>query len=172
MATGKQPITTAGHSGSGRGGLAGWLGLAFVVILLDQATKILMTQAMSFGESRPVTGFFNLVIAYNKGAAFSFLADQGGWQRWFFTGIAVIAVVFIIHLLRRHAGQRLFCLALALILGGAIGNLIDRMIYGHVIDFLDFHVAGWHWPAFNVADAAIVIGAALFIFDELRRARR
>ncbi|MDO8299645.1 signal peptidase II, partial [Lacisediminimonas sp.] len=136
-----------------------------------QLTKIVVIQLLNYGDSRTITGFFNLVLAYNKGAAFSFLADQGGWQRWFFTGIAVVAVVFIIHLLRRNAGQRLFCTALALILGGAIGNLIDRVLYGHVIDFLDFHVGGWHWPAFNVADTAIVIGAALFILDELRRKR-
>jgi signal peptidase II len=168
MATRKQQIPAARKSGNS---LAPWLGIALILILLDQLTKIVVTQLLTYGDSRPITGFFNLVLAYNKGAAFSFLADQGGWQRWFFTGIAVVAVVFIIHLLRRNAGQRLFCTALALILGGAIGNLIDRVLYGHVIDFLDFHVGGWHWPAFNVADTAIVVGAALFILDELRRKR-
>lgn len=153
-------------------GLLQWLGIAAVVILLDQITKITITRLFVYGESKPVTSFFNLVLAYNKGAAFSFLAGESGWQRYIFTGIAVAAVVFIIVLLKRHAGQRLFCWALALILGGAIGNLIDRVIYGHVIDFLDFYLPNSslpHWPAFNVADSAIVIGAGLFILDELRR---
>jgi signal peptidase II len=112
------------------------------------------------------------VLTYNKGAAFSFLAAESGWQRYLFTAIAVAAVVFIIYLLKRHPGQRLFSGALALILGGAIGNLIDRVLYGHVIDFLDFHANNWHWPAFNVADSAICVGAAMFIFDELRRVRK
>ena len=160
------------HSTSGSGSkLAPWLGIAFIVVLFDQLTKVVITQILNYGESRMITGFFNLVLAYNKGAAFSFLADQGGWQRWFFTIIAAVAIVFIVYLLRRNASQRLFCTGLALILGGAIGNLIDRVLYGHVIDFLDFHVSGWHWPAFNVADSAILVGAALFILDELRRKR-
>jgi signal peptidase II len=146
-----------------------WLGIATIIVLIDQITKITMTRLLSYGEFRPVTSFFNLVLAYNKGAAFSFLATEGGWQRYFFTAIAIAAVGFIIYLLKRHAGQRLFCWALALILGGAIGNLIDRVLYGHVIDFLDFYVGTRHWPAFNVADMAIVGGAALFILDELRR---
>lgn len=146
-----------------------WLGIAAIVVLLDQITKVTVALLFEYGESLPVTSFFNLVLAHNPGAAFSFLAGAGGWQRWFFTAIAVIAVVVILYLLRRHAGQKLFCWALALILGGAIGNLIDRTLHGHVIDFLDFHFAGWHWPAFNVADMAIVGGAALFVLDELRR---
>lgn len=146
-----------------------WLGIAAIIVLIDQITKVTITKLFTYGESLPVTSFFNLVLAYNKGAAFSFLASQSGWQRYFFTGIAIAAVIFIIYLLKRHAGQRLFCWALALILGGAIGNLIDRVLYGHVIDFLDFYVGKWHWPAFNVADMAIVGGAGLFIIDELRR---
>ena len=146
-----------------------WLGIATIIVLIDQITKITMTRLFSYGESRPVTSFFNLVLAHNKGAAFSFLAAESGWQRYFFTAIAVAATVFIIYLLKRHAGQRLFCWALALILGGAIGNLIDRVMYGYVIDFMDFYVGKWHWPAFNVADMAIVGGAGLFILDELRR---
>jgi len=150
-------------------GMMRWLVIAALIVLVDQITKVSITQFFSYGESRPVTGFFNLVLAHNPGAAFSFLAGAGGWQRWFFTGIAVVAVVTILFLLKRHSGQRMFCWALALILGGAIGNLIDRTVYGYVIDFLDFHVAGWHWPAFNVADMAIVGGAGLFILDELRR---
>ena len=146
-----------------------WLVIATVIVLIDQITKITMTRLLTYGESRPVTSFFNLVLAYNKGAAFSFLAAEGGWQRYFFTAIAIGAAVFIIYLLKRHAGQRLFCWALALILGGAIGNLIDRVLYGHVIDFLDFYIGTRHWPAFNVADMAIVGGAGFFILDELRR---
>ena len=153
-------------------GITPWLCIAALVVLLDQLTKIMITQMFSYGQSKPVTSFFNLVLAYNKGAAFSFLATEGGWQRYLFSAIAVVAAVFIVYLLKRHAGQRLFCWALALVLGGAVGNLIDRIAYGHVIDFLDFHVAGWHWPAFNVADSAICIGAAMFIIDELRRVNR
>ena len=146
-----------------------WLGIAIIIVLIDQITKVTITRLFSYGESLAVTSFFNLVRAHNKGAAFSFLAAESGWQRYFFTGIAIAAVVFILYLLKRHAGQRLFCWALALILGGAVGNLIDRVLYGYVVDFLDFYVGRWHWPAFNVADMAIVGGAGLFILDELRR---
>ncbi|RJG05560.1 lipoprotein signal peptidase [Noviherbaspirillum cavernae] len=146
-----------------------WLGIAAIVVLLDQITKITILKTFAYGASRPVTSFFNLVLVYNKGAAFSFLATESGWQRYFFTAIAVAAAIFIVYLLKRHAGQRMFCWALALILGGAIGNLIDRVMYGHVVDFLDLHFRGWHWPAFNIADSAICIGAVLFIIDELRR---
>lgn len=149
--------------------LTPWLGIAAIIVLIDQITKVTITRLFTYGESLPVTSFFNLVLAHNKGAAFSFLAAEGGWQRYFFTGIAIAAAIFILYLLKRHAGQRLFCWALALILGGAIGNLIDRVMYGYVIDFLDFYVGKWHWPAFNVADMAIVGGAALFILDELKR---
>ncbi|RJF94974.1 signal peptidase II [Noviherbaspirillum saxi] len=159
-------------SASPRISIAPWLGIAAIIVLIDQITKVTVNKLFVFGESRPVTSFFNLVLAYNKGAAFSFLASESGWQRYVFTAIAIVAVIFIIYLLKRHAGQRLFCWALALILGGAIGNLIDRMIYGHVIDFLDFYIPNSslpHWPAFNVADMAIVGGAAMFIIDELRR---
>lgn len=162
-----------GFSTSGGGNsLLPWMGIAVIVLLLDQLTKITVTRLFSYGESLPVTSFFNLVLVYNKGAAFSFLATQGGWQRWFFTVLGIGAALFIIYLLKRHAGQRMFCWALALILGGAIGNVIDRIAYGHVIDFLDFHFAGWHWPAFNVADSAICIGAVLFVLDELRRVKK
>jgi signal peptidase II len=153
-------------------GLMLWLGIALVVILLDQFTKIAMSERLLYGQSEPVTTYFNLVMVYNKGAAFSFLSDQPGWQRYFFTGVSVIASVFILWMLKRNPDQRLFCSALALILGGAIGNLIDRVAYGHVIDFLDFHVHGWHWPAFNVADSAITVGAILFVLDEFRRVNR
>ncbi|RQH09878.1 signal peptidase II [Paraburkholderia dinghuensis] len=154
------------------GTLAPWLGVALIVILVDQLTKIAITSVFRYGEGRAVTSFFNLVLVYNRGAAFSFLATAGGWQRWAFTALGIAAALVICYLLKRHAGQRMFCTALALILGGALGNVIDRLMYGHVIDFLDFHVGGWHWPAFNVADSAITIGAVLLVFDELRRVRR
>lgn len=159
-------------SSNTRSSMIPWLSIAAVVLVLDQITKVWITKVFEYGESYPVTSFFNLVLVYNKGAAFSFLADQGGWQRYFFTVVGVGASLFIVYLIRKHAGQRLFCWALALILGGAIGNVIDRLMYGHVIDFLDFHVNNWHWPAFNVADSAIFIGAALFIIDELRRVNK
>lgn len=149
-----------------------WLGIAAIVILLDQLTKVTITQLFAYGESLRITSFFNLVLVYNKGAAFSFLASQGGWQRYFFTIVGIAAAIFMVFLLKRHAGQRLFCWALALLLGGAVGNVIDRILYGHVIDFLDFHAGGWHWPAFNVADMAICAGAVLFVVDELRRVNR
>ncbi|MCY1245224.1 Lipoprotein signal peptidase [compost metagenome] len=112
------------------------------------------------------------MLVYNKGAAFSFLADAGGWQRWFFTGLGLVVGAFIVWLLYRHTGQRMFCFAVSLILGGAVGNVIDRVVYGHVVDFLDFYVRNYHWPAFNVADCAITVGAVLLIVDELRRVRR
>jgi signal peptidase II len=149
-----------------------WLGLALIVILIDQVTKITILKTMPYGASRAVSSFMNIVLVYNPGAAFSFLAAQTGWQRYLFTAIAVGAAVFIIYLLKRHTGQRMFCWALSLILGGAVGNLIDRLIHGHVIDFIDVYYRGWHWPAFNIADSAICIGAALFVLDELRRVGR
>jgi len=152
--------------------LAPWLGLAALIVLVDQATKLTIERVFDYGDVHPITGFFNLVLTYNKGAAFSFLAGASGWQKEFLTAVGVIASLFIVYLLARHGTQRLFSLALALILGGAIGNVIDRVAYGHVIDFLDFHWRGWHWPAFNVADSAIVCGAALLILDELLRVRR
>lgn len=151
------------------GSLMPWLGVAFIVILLDQISKIAVTRLFHYGESLPVTSFFNLVLVYNKGAAFSFLSNENGWQRYFFTALGIAAAIFIVYLLKKHAGQRLFSWALALVLGGAIGNVIDRVLYGHVIDFLDVYIGRWHWPAFNIADSAICIGAVLFIVDELRR---
>ena len=153
-------------------GLTLWLGIAMIIVLLDQLSKITLSRMMVFGQSDTVTSFFNLVMVYNRGAAFSFLADQPGWQRYFFAGVSLLASLLIIWMLKRHSGQRLFCWAMALILGGALGNLIDRIAYGYVIDFLDFHVGGFHWPAFNVADSAITLGAVLFILDELRRVNR
>jgi signal peptidase II len=153
------------------GSLAPWLGVAVIVILFDQLTKIAVAKVFAYGSSHVIAPFFNLVLVYNRGAAFSFLAMAGGWQRWAFTALGVAAAVLICYLLKRHGNQKMFCAALALIMGGAIGNVIDRLLYGHVIDFLDFHVGTWHWPAFNLADSAITIGAALLVFDELRRVR-
>lgn len=149
-----------------------WAAVAAVVVLIDQLTKYLVERTFDYGDVEPVTGFFNLVLTYNKGAAFSFLASASGWQAHFLTGVGIAASLFILYLLGRHGHQRLFSLALALILGGAIGNVIDRIAYGHVIDFLDFHASGWHWPAFNMADSAIVGGAMLLVVDELLRVRR
>ena len=154
-------------------GMLPWLGLALILVLLDQVVKIAVERSFHYGETVPVTGFFNLIKVYNPGAAFSFLGDAGGWQRYLFTGIAVVAVGYILYLLKRHPGQRLFCFALALIMGGAIGNVIDRLAYGHVIDFLDFYWKGvGHFPAFNIADIGISVGAFLFILDELRRVNK
>jgi signal peptidase II len=149
-----------------------WLGVAAVVVLLDQLSKITMSRLLAYGDSEAITRYFNLVMVYNQGAAFSFLSTQGGWQRWFFSALAAGVSIFIVWMLKKNAQQRMFCWSLSLVLGGAIGNLIDRIAYGHVIDFLDVHVGGWHWPAFNVADGAITIGAALFVLDELRRVNR
>jgi len=148
-----------------------WLGIALLTLLLDQLTKIAVVGAFQLGEALPITSFFNLVRVHNPGAAFSFLADAGGWQRWFFTGLGIVAAGVMLYLLRMHAGQTLFCLALSLLLGGSVGNVIDRLLYSHVIDFLDFHYGTWHFPAFNVADSAITLGAGLLILDELLRVR-
>ena len=175
MATKKKPVVSgimkaAPKTGSG---MLPWLGLALILVLLDQVVKIAVERSFHYGETMPVTSFFNLIKVYNPGAAFSFLGDAGGWQRYLFTGIAVVAVGYILYLLKRHPGQRLFCFALALIMGGAIGNVIDRLAYGHVIDFLDFYWKGvGHFPAFNIADIGISVGAFLFILDELRRVNK
>jgi len=160
-------------------GLLLWLALALLVIVADQLTKTLIVGWFQLGDSQPVTSFFNLVRVHNSGAAFSFLAGAGGWQRWFFVGIGAAASVFIVWMLRSHAGQRLFCFSLSMILGGAIGNVIDRLVYGHVVDFLQFRFSvlepifhGGYFPSFNVADAAITLGAVCLIADELIRVRR
>ena len=149
-----------------------WLGLSLLILMADQFTKVLILGYYKLGDATYVTSFFNVVRVHNAGAAFSFLANAGGWQRWFFTGIGIAAAVFIVWMLKSHAGQKLFSFALACILGGAIGNVIDRTLYGYVVDFLDFHYAGWHFPAFNVADSAISIGAVCLILDEVLRVRR
>jgi len=147
-----------------------WLWLSLVVIVLDLATKQAILATFRPGEEKVVLPFFSLVLAFNRGAAFSFLADASGWQRWFFTGIAIIASVVIVWLLRK-GGSRWFCGGLALILGGALGNVWDRLTTGQVIDFLLFHWRGWSYPAFNVADSAITIGALLLIADSFRHRR-
>jgi signal peptidase II len=153
-------------------GMLPWLILAIIIILADQFTKTLIVGYYKLGDSTPVTSFFNIVRAHNTGAAFSFLAGAGGWQRWFFTGIGAVATIFILWMLRSHHAQKLFAFALACILGGAIGNVIDRLLHGYVVDFLDFYYGSWHFPAFNVADSAITIGAACLILDEILRVRR
>ncbi len=146
-----------------------WLAIAALVVVVDQITKQAIEHYFDFGGSLALTSFFNLVLAYNSGAAFSFLADAGGWQRWFFTAVALLASAIIVYLMRKHADEPRFCLALSLILGGALGNLIDRILLGHVVDFLDFHAAGYHWPAFNVADLAISVGAVILVVESFRR---
>jgi signal peptidase II len=161
-----EPGVDAPNAANGRTRIvAGWLALAVVVIVLDQWTKQAILERFQPGESLYVTSFFNLVLAFNTGAAFSFLAGAGGWQRTFFIAIALIAAVVILYFLWTSTRQRLFSLGLALILGGALGNLWDRVALGHVVDFLSFHYAGWYWPAFNVADSAITCGAAAIIID-------
>ncbi|CAN5466040.1 signal peptidase II [soil metagenome] len=149
-----------------------WLGLALIFFIIDQFTKTLILGYYHLGDATRITSFFNIVRAHNTGAAFSFLADGTGWQRWLFTAIGVAAALFIVWMLRTHAGQKLFSFAMACILGGAIGNVVDRLMHGYVVDFLDFHLAGRHFPAFNVADSAITLGAICLIVDELRRVRR
>ncbi len=167
----RKPMQAMGQSGHTTN-VWQWLCVAIVVIVLDQLTKITVSQLHRYASVQEITSFFNLFLLHNQGAAFSFLANAGGWQRWGLTAFGVIAAFFIVYLLKRHAQQRLFCTALSLILGGALGNVIDRVRYGYVIDFLDFHIRNWHWPAFNLADSAITCGVFLLILDELRRVRR
>jgi signal peptidase II len=156
-----------------------WLGLAAIVILADQVSKTLIVGWFQLGDSRPVTSFFDIVRAHNKGAAFSFLHDAAGWQRWFFIGLGLAASAFIVWMMRSHPTQKLFCFAVAMIMGGALGNVIDRVIHGYVVDFLLFHGSifkpifqGGYFPAFNIADSAISLGAVCLILDEVLRVRR
>ncbi|HEY6966791.1 MAG TPA: signal peptidase II [Burkholderiales bacterium] len=142
-----------------------WYLLAAAVLGLDFLTKAVVLHAFAPGERLAVAPFFDLVLVFNTGAAFSFLATAQGWQTFFFAAIAVVASIVIGFLIVRHAGKSLFCSGLSLILGGALGNLYDRLVYGKVVDFLDLHAAGWHWPAFNVADSAITVGAAILIVE-------
>ncbi len=166
-------------SGGAVHGLAFWLGLAVIVILADQVTKTLILGSFQLGDSRPVTSFFNLVRAHNTGAAFSFLAGASGWQRWFFVGLGLVASVAIVWMIRSHPTQKLFCFAVSMILGGALGNVIDRLLHGYVVDFLQFRFDvlapmfhGGYFPSFNVADSAITLGAVCLVLDELLRVRR
>jgi signal peptidase II len=168
-----------GGSGAAPVSLMVWLGLALTLLLADQFTKVLVVGYYKLGDSTTVTEFFNVVRVHNSGAAFSFLAGAGGWQRWFFTGIGVAAAGFIVWMLKSHPGQKLFSFAMACILGGAIGNVIDRLVHGYVVDFLQFHwgflsplFAGGYFPAFNLADSGITIGAVCLVLDEILRVKR
>ena len=144
-----------------------WLALAGAIIVADFATKAWVLAAFHLHESIPVTSFFNLVLVMNPGASFSFLADAGGWQKWFFIALALTISAWLVVMIRQHARQTLMPAALALVLGGALGNVIDRIRFGAVVDFLDFHLSGWHWPAFNVADSAITVGVILLLWQQL-----
>jgi len=145
-----------------------YLLLALAVIVVDQWTKAWVLASLAPGDVRSYTPFFDLVLAFNRGAAFSMLADQPGWQHAFFVTLALAASALIVWLLGRHRHETLFCTGLGLILGGAVGNLVDRLQIGAVVDFLSFHAGGWYWPAFNVADSAITVGALLIVLDSLR----
>lgn len=152
-------------------GLIPWVGFSLIIVILDFLSKSYFETQYYLGESRPITSFFNLVLAHNTGAAFSFLAAHDGWQRYFFILIAIVAVAFCLLYMKRHLEERLLCLSLSMIMGGALGNVIDRIIYGYVVDFLDFHYMYWHWPAFNFADIAIVLGAGLMILESFTARR-
>jgi signal peptidase II len=172
-------MAAARGASAGSPGLALWLGLALLVIVADQLTKTLILGSFEHGDVHSVTSFFNLVRVHNSGAAFSFLAGASGWQRWFFIGLGLAAAGFIVWMLRRYPTQRLFCFAVSMIMGGALGNVIDRALHGYVVDFLQFRFAllepvfrGGYFPSFNVADSAITLGAVLLIVDEIRRVRR
>lgn len=145
----------------------GWYGLAVIVIVLDQLSKWVVLSHVQYGETIYVAPFWNWVLTFNPGAAFSFLADQPGWQRWFFSVLALGVSGWIALELRRHPEQKLMALALTLVMGGALGNVIDRMRFGAVVDFIQWHVAGYYWPAFNVADSAITLGAVLMVWASL-----
>ena len=169
----------AARGSSSGPGLGLWLGLAALVIVADQLTKTLIIGALQLGDSHPVWSWLNIVRAHNAGAAFSFLANASGWQRWFFVGIGAVASVVIVWMLRRHGSQKLFCFAMSMILGGALGNVIDRLLHGYVVDFIQVRLAllepifhGGYFPSFNVADSAITAGVIGILLDELLRVRR
>ena len=143
-----------------------WLWFAAAIVVADQVSKWIVLGTLRPGESIRVTPFFNWVLTFNAGAAFSFLADAGGWQRWFFTVLALGVSAWIVTLLRRHSGEFRLSLALTLVLGGALGNVIDRIRFGAVVDFIQWHAAGFYWPAFNIADSAITVGAILLVYDQ------
>ena len=146
-----------------------WLSISAVIVIVDLYTKHLIQRAFEYGEHLTFTSFFDLVRYHNEGAAFSFLSDAGGWQKWFFSGVSMIAVAVITYLLKKHQTQKLFCFGLALVLGGAIGNLYDRLTLGYVVDFLLFHYKDWYYPAFNVADSAICVGVVLLLLDSFKK---
>jgi signal peptidase II len=162
----------AGRSSGAAPSLWVWLGLAVVVVLLDQLSKTLILGMFQLNDSRTLTSWFNLVRVHNTGAAFSFLAGASGWQRWFFVGLGTVASAFIVWMLKKHPGQKLFCFAVSMIMGGAVGNVVDRLLHGYVVDFIQVHYGGWYFPAFNLADSAITLGAICLILDELLRVRR
>lgn len=179
MPSAKASTRAPARSAASSSPLGLWLGLALLVVVLDQLSKTLVIGHFALGDSVAVTGWFNLVRVHNSGAAFSFLAGASGWQRWFFVGLGALASGFIVWMLKKHPGQRLFCSAITLILGGAVGNVIDRLLHGHVVDFLQFHWSwlaplfpGGYFPSFNIADCAISAGAAALVLDELLRVRR
>jgi signal peptidase II len=146
-----------------------WLWLSGLVVALDQATKWMAEAALDPYVPVPLAPSFNLTLMYNEGAAFSFLAGAGGWQRWFFVGLAAtVAVALAVWLVRLKSGERVTAAGIALVMGGALGNLIDRIATGRVVDFIDAYYAGWHWPAFNLADSAITLGVALLLLATLR----
>jgi signal peptidase II len=146
-------------------------GYVLVIVIIDQLTKLYFLNTLSYGERIPVLPFFDFVLLFNTGAAFSFLANHDGWQRWFFVGIGFVAIIVISLFLRRHQHEPRFMWGLTLILGGAIGNVIDRLLWGHVVDFLLFFYDNWYYPAFNIADSCITVGAILIIFDEILKWR-
>ena len=146
-----------------------WLGISAAIVALDLYTKHLILGAFAYGDISTVTSFFDLVRYHNEGAAFGFLNDAGGWQKWFFTAVSAIAAIVITYLIKKYSEQKLFCFGLALVLGGAIGNLYDRITLGYVVDFLNFHINNYYWPAFNVADSAICVGVALLLWDSFKQ---
>ena len=152
--------------------LTAWLGVSVLVAVLDQLTKLIVLAKLSLGQAIPVTGFFQLVLVYNPGAAFSFLADHSGWQRWFFIVLAVVICGWLVVMLRQHRHERALPLAFSLIIGGAVGNVVDRVVHGAVVDFLYFHIGRYGWPAFNVADSAITLGVVLMLWASFRPQRQ
>ena len=165
------PIDRRNHTDPAAGSYWPWLALAALVLALDQASKLWVLANFVQGEFLPVFPSFNLVLVFNPGAAFSFLAEAGGWQRWFFLSLALAVSAWIVYTIRKHPNERLQACALSFIMGGALGNAIDRVLYGAVVDFLDFYWQHWHWPAFNLADSAIFLGAVLMIWDQFRQSR-
>ncbi len=164
-----QMATPKGQVQTQAAGMLNWLWLSALVIVSDQITKLIITELYVLGDSTPVFSFFNIVRAHNTGAAFSFLAGEPGWQRWFFAAIAVAVSIMLVQWLRKLPNNdRFMAIALTLVLGGAIGNLIDRMLLGYVVDFLDFYWGGYHFPAFNIADSAITVGAVMLAIDVVR----